>query len=251
MALIVSSFVDFQPYLSGEKFHSDFQGRYRRGERIPYRNDVLTELCRGKTVLHIGCCDHAPLVRAKIESGEWLHGQLSLVAGKVVGIDIDADAVATVSRLSGLTNIVAADVSGTSEIPQLSNVFFDIVLFGEVVEHIGNPVMFLQKFVQRYGRNLDRIVITVPNALRAGNIKGVFLNREIINSDHRLFFTPYTISKIAYDAGIMPATIQMASFTRQSKLKNMITSRWPLLAENIILTGTVRPDKPPTSDMAS
>ncbi len=246
MALIVASFADFQPYLSGAKFHSDFQARYRRGGRIPYRNDVVTELCRGKKVLHIGCCDHAPLVRGKIESGEWLHGQLSLVAEKVVGVDIDGDAAAEVSRISGLTNIVAADITGAVEIPQIANVFFDIVLFGEVVEHIGNPVLFLQKFVQRYSRNVDRIVMTVPNALRAGNIKGVFLNREIINSDHRFFFTPYTIAKIAYDAGIMPVTIQMASFTRQSKLKNMITSRWPLLAEDIILTGVVRRDHPAT-----
>jgi hypothetical protein len=39
---------------------------------------------------------------------------------------------------------------------------------------------------------------------RGGNIRGAWKNTEVINTDHRFFFTPYTIAKIAVDAGYEP-----------------------------------------------
>jgi len=115
---------------------------------------------------------------------------------------------------------------------------FDIALFGEVVEHISNPVAFLQRFRENYGDIIEQIVITVPNALRAGNVRGAFRNTETINSDHRFFFTPYTIAKVACDAGFTPEEISMATFTKAGWLKTMILNRAPLLAEDIIFVGS-------------
>ena len=173
----------------------------------------------------------------KWQQREWLHGQLTAVAESVLGVDIDDAAVNETRKITGLPNIIAGDITSTKAIDAIAERYFDIALFGEVVEHIGDPVRFLKQFLSTYERNVRDVIITVPNAFRAGNIKSIFANREVINSDHRFFFTPYTICKVACDAGIAPSSIQMASFSRQGPMKKLITSRWPLLAENIVLMG--------------
>ncbi|MBV8747495.1 MAG: hypothetical protein JO134_20900 [Xanthobacteraceae bacterium] len=237
MTTILTDFAKLEPYLDGNTFSIDLVTRYARSGQTRYRNDILVEACTGKNVLHIGCCDHVPLIARKWQQREWLHGQLTTVAESVLGVDIDADAVSETRRITGLDNIVAGDITSSKVIDAIAERYFDIVLFGEVVEHIGDPVRFLKTFLSTYDRNVRDVIITVPNAFRAGNVKSIFANREVINSDHRFFFTPYTICKIACDAGIAPSRIQMASFSRQGPVKKLITSRWPLLAENIVLVG--------------
>jgi SAM-dependent methyltransferase len=237
MTSILADFAKLEPYLDGNAFSSDLVTRYARSGPIRYRNDILVEACTGKNVLHIGCCDHVPLIARKWQQREWLHGQLTTIAGSVLGVDIDADAVSQTRRITGHDNIVAGDITSDHVIDAIAERYFDIVLFGEVVEHIGDPVRFLKTFLRTYERNVRDVIITVPNAFRAGNVKSIFANREVINSDHRLFFTPYTICKVACDAGVAPSCIQMASFSRQGPVKKLITSRWPLLAENIVFMG--------------
>jgi hypothetical protein len=141
-------------------------------------------------------------------------------------------------RISGLENIFAGDITSADAVEPIRSRQFDIALFGEVVEHISNPVAFLQRFRENYGDIIEHIVITVPNALRAGNVRGAFRNTETINSDHRFFFTPYTIAKVACDAGFTPEEISMATFTKAGWLKTMILNRAPLLAEDIIFVGS-------------
>jgi hypothetical protein len=237
MTIILADFAKLKPYLGGNSFSSDLVAHYGRAGQTRYRNDILIQACTGKNVLHIGCCDHVPLIARKWHGREWLHGQLTAVAESVLGVDIDVAAVSETRRITGLPDIIAGDVTSNTAIAAIAERYFDIALFGEVVEHIGDPVRFLKQFLSTYERNVRDVIITVPNAFRAGNVKGIFANREVINSDHRFFFTPYTICKVACDAGIAPSSIQMASFSRQGPIKKLITSRWPLLAENIVLTG--------------
>jgi hypothetical protein len=237
MTTILADFSNLDPYLGGSVFSSDFVAHYGRSGHTRYRNDILIQACAGKKVLHIGCCDHVPLIASKWQQGEWLHGQLTSIAESVLGVDIDGQAVNETCKITGVDNIIAGDITSDDVIDAIATRFFDIAVFGEVVEHIGDPVLFLKKFVITYGRNFRDVIITVPNAFRGGNVINIFSNREAINSDHRFFFTPYTMSKVARDAGIAPISIQMASFRRQGPLKNLITSRWPLLAENIVFIG--------------
>jgi hypothetical protein len=126
------------------------------------RIELLSGLATGKRILHLGCCDHIPLLREKIASGRWLHGKLTRVASYCVGIDIDAAAVAEVRKLSKLDNVFYGDITESDRIPAISGDVFDYVIFGEVLEHIGNPVSFLSGFLQNYRANVREIVITVP-----------------------------------------------------------------------------------------
>jgi hypothetical protein len=214
--------------------------KYLSNEKVNHRTEVLLDACRGKRILHIGCCDHLPLIASKLASGDWLHSLITDCSDYTVGVDIDAAAVSGACQISGLKNIIAGDIMADALIPEIADKKFDIALFGEVVEHISNPVSFLKRFRENYGASIGQIIITVPNAFRAGNLKGAFNSSETINSDHRFFFTPYTISKVAYDAGFSPIEISMATFTRAGRLKSYLLNRAPLLAEDIIYIGVQR-----------
>ena len=239
MSSIMTDFRGVYPYLSGAKFDENMEVGYDRKMDVRYRSDVLIDMCRGKRILHVGCCDHVPRIKRKFEHRDWLHGLITECSEYTVGVDIDEDAVREATRISGLNNMVSGDITSSKNIEQIRCRRFDIALFGEVVEHISNPVSFLGRFRENYGDIVEKIVITVPNAFRGGNILGILKNIETINSDHRFFFTPYTIAKVAIDAGFSPSEIRMATFKRTGRLKTLLLRRLPLLAEDIIFTGTV------------
>ncbi|MBV8890172.1 MAG: methyltransferase domain-containing protein [Alphaproteobacteria bacterium] len=233
-----------QAYLAGRLFDENVTVQYRFDTPLRDRVAMLCDLILGKRVLHIGCCDHVPLLEEKITRGTWLHGRLTEVAAHCVGIDIDDDAVRRTRATSGLDNIFHGDITLPEKIPQIAKDVFDYAVFGEVLEHIGNPVQFLNLFLSHYGSSVKAIIITVPNALRAGNIKNILRGRETINSDHRFFFTPYTLAKVAWDAGLTVVMMQVALYSRAGRVKQAILNRFPLFAEDLVYVGTPRQPEP-------
>jgi hypothetical protein len=227
-------------YLDGTMFSGNLSVSYEFSRPIRHRLDVLETLSKGKNILHVGCCDHIDLIGGKIANDTWLHGILSRTASTCVGVDIDVDAVREARRLSGLDNIVLGDVAATSRLAEIEGHMFDYAVFGEVLEHIGNPVQFLRAFLENYGSVVSDVVITVPNAFRGGNFRDVIRATETLNSDHRFFFTPYTVAKVAWDAGLDPVSVKMAIFGHAGPVKRAVLSAFPLLAENIVYVGKPR-----------
>jgi len=84
---------------------------------------------------------------------------------------------------------------------ELASEHWDVVVLGEVLEHVDNPVLFLQTLNKQLRFFADTLIITVPNAFRYNNIRYSKRNCEVINSDHRYWFTPYTLLKILIRAG--------------------------------------------------
>ena len=178
MSVVVSNFSRYLPYLDGSKFEEQLTLNYEIKGVVQHRNDVIVNVCSGKRVLHVGCTDHIPLIKAKIAKKEWLHGLLTEHSSYTLGVDIDRNAVREASHISKLNNMIAGDITNADKLPEISGQRFDIALFGEVVEHIPNPVSFLQRFRENYQNNFETIIITVPSAFRAGNLKGIFRHSE-------------------------------------------------------------------------
>jgi hypothetical protein len=147
---------------------------------------------------------------------------------------MDEEGLAEAELLSGLRNMLRLDISAADW--TLPSSTFDLAVFGEVVEHVGNPVAFLTRFREGVGVGVGTIVVTVPNALRLGGVRGLLAGSEFVNSDHRFQFTPYTISKILVDSGYMPVDLEMVDFRRPRSWKNRIVSRFPLGSEGIVVT---------------
>jgi hypothetical protein len=230
----------FTQYLSGFRFDDNLRISYKTPlGPVLDRIEFLEQLSAGKKIVHLGFCDHLPVIENKIANDRWLHNRLTAVAERCVGIDIDEGAVKHIIARYNLDDIFSGDITSGPIIPVLKDNRWDYLIIGEVLEHIGNPVQFLSRIRQRYGDCIDRMVITVPNAFRAGNFIGVFKGIESINSDHRFFFTPYTLTKVADESGLKAERLAMARFseTRGAKgwLKRLILNRLPLLNENLIL----------------
>jgi 2-polyprenyl-3-methyl-5-hydroxy-6-metoxy-1,4-benzoquinol methylase len=230
----------FNSYLDGTRFDENMKLRYDFQTPLRNRLSILSELAASKRVLHIGCCDHIPLLERKILSRSWLHGELTKVAAHCVGIDIDEEAVKRARLISRLDNIVYGDITSDKEIPEILADTFDYVILAEVMEHVGDPVYFLKSLLRNYRKNVEKIIITVPNAFRGGNILNTFRTAETINSDHRFFFTPYTLAKVSWDAGFTLVSIQMAHYSVAGFVKRAILNKFPLLAENLVYIGIPR-----------
>ena len=193
--------------LRGEKFDKGLRFPLQKNTEVEDWTDrlnFLVSLAKGKSVLHWGCCDHLPLIEDKIRQGQWLHGLLTTSAAVCHGLDIDGPALSKVRDL-GFQNVSFID--DRMLIPtEVLRQTWDYIIAGEVLEHVSEPLHFLSGIKKSLGNRVDKIVLTVPNAFRYQNFANCLSEDEIecINSDHRFWFTPYTVAKIATDAGLKP-----------------------------------------------
>lgn len=192
-------------YLKGEKFDVDYKMKLS-SDKSYNRIDTLINLVKNTKVLHVGCCDHINVIDEKYKAGTWLHELLNDNCKQVIGIDINKEAIEYVINKKYADNVIYNNILMDKCVDLDSK--FDYMLLGEILEHVDNPVDFLSKIHDNYNGKIDKIIISVPNALKyckKGNIK-----YESINSDHKYYFTPYTLSKILTDAGFIPTNIEFA-----------------------------------------
>ena len=215
---------------------SGFKFKMKRSGHSFFRKDYLCELFMDKKVIHLGCADHKELIDYKLANNTWVHKVITDVAQKCIGFDINEKAIEYIHS-KGFLNVDCTDILKNKNESILSE-SWDYILLGEVLEHIDNPVNFLENIKNKYQSSIKNIVITVPNALRLLNFKYSLKNIEFINSDHRFWFTPYTIIKVVSEAGFIPVNIDMCLYYRPSRLsliKRPFLKLFPLFCDNIIL----------------
>ncbi len=232
---------DCQPFLSGRQFSShlevkfDFDGDDRRYRS---RADWLVDICKEKYVLHVGCVDHdVGTIRMKMSRRKWLHQLLVETSACCHGIDLNAAGIEYMRQELGYDELTAADAVGDVP-PEILNRSWDILLLGEVLEHIGNPVEFLTELHRKYRHCAKELIITVPNAFAVENLRFVRRKRENINSDHFFWFTPYTLARIVTESGMSPGEIIMCrgGVVKPWQLfRNSRLTRNPLLRNNILM----------------
>lgn len=117
------------------------------------RFNIIERYVRGRKVLDLGCVGEHP----KIEKDPfWLHARIKKVAKYVLGVDIKKDEVKRLRKLG--YNIIAQDVENID-----LNDKFDVIVAGELIEHLPNPGKFLERIKTFISQN-GYIIITTPNA---------------------------------------------------------------------------------------
>lgn len=204
-------------YLLGTSFSNGLVIKVcQKGDPLKDRFSIMEEICKGKNIIHLGCVDHIPLIDKKIRDNVWLHARLCACAHRCFGIDINKEGVEyLVSRLN-YSDIICADIT-KDDIPELLNNQWDYLVVGEILEHVDNPCAFLTAIHDKYSQNIDRMIITVPNAFSWQNISYTFSCEECINTDYRYWFTPYTLGKIATQAGMEIEEFLFCQLTPSSK----------------------------------
>ncbi len=163
---------------------------------MTYRSDLILYHVKGPTVLDIGCAGHGP----KPDDPHWLHGLLRNRFARVVGIDIDPPNVETLRR-AGFENVHVA----SAENFELGEKF-DSIVAGEVIEHLSNPGLFLDR-AREHLRAGGRVVLTTPNPFSLFNMLYAFLKfpKTCSNSEHTCWFCPRTTHELVSRFGFRVA----------------------------------------------
>ena len=191
-----------EPFVKGEKFSNGLEIDCSTTYPILDRLGLIVEKTRGKKVIHIGFADHVPLIKEKIAAGRWLHKRLVESCERCVGLDINREAVEFVQRELGIADVHCFDIFGDELFEDIRSERFDYLVLGDVIEHTNSPVEFLSAIDRKFGCIADKVLITVPNAFDFANIRLLTKNREVINTDHRYWFTPFTLAKVVSEAGL-------------------------------------------------
>lgn len=235
---------DTLAHLRGDRFAAGLDVGFEwEPEDWTYRSRLalLADMARGKRIIHLGCVDHdAHEVQHKMARGKWLHKILTDSAATCLGVDISRPGIEYLHSI-GVTNTMVADI--TDPPAELRDARWDCLMIPEVLEHIGNPVSFLAGIHRAFAGNTGSVVITVPNAFAQENVDLARRHREVINSDHRHWYTPFTLAKVAIDAGFVVDRMHLCKVgvvNRYSFFRNWRFARQPLLRNGLILEARFR-----------
>lgn len=214
-------------FLSGKTFSNGARFDLGNAGRAPRRFERLIELTRGQRVLHVGCCDHLDLIRGKVAQGVYLHQALCREATRCVGLDVNAAGVALLRELGFPETYTPEDMP-----PEVVDAEFDICLLADVIEHVGDVVSFLNS-MRRY--RFRELVIVTPNLFRLRNL---FSAGEVVNTDHRYWFSPYTLCKVVVDAGYRPKRVELCHsdfVSWRGALQARLTDLFPKYRDTLIV----------------
>lgn len=159
--------------------------------RIVDRDNKILELCRDRSVLHLGCAD-SPYYEYRHKTGTLLHEKLSRVASHLTGIDLDVTGVDFLKSI-GFSNVHCGNVEELAKIDLPGE--YDVIVAGELLEHLSNPGKFFEGL---HGIAGDKtvLVVTVPNAQSIKGLLRAMIGKELIHCDHMCYFSPATMSHI-------------------------------------------------------
>jgi 2-polyprenyl-3-methyl-5-hydroxy-6-metoxy-1,4-benzoquinol methylase len=129
----------------------------------------------------------------KQEAGVWLHADLRRVTSTLVGIDSNAEGVASAADLG--YDAHCADCQSVESLSALGLPPAEVVVAGELIEHLDRPGDFLEA-VKVLVEPKGRLVITTPNGLSMTNFLGALIGREFVNPDHVAWFSPRTLTTL-------------------------------------------------------
>jgi len=160
--------------------------------RLVDRIDELRAIACGRRVIDLGFVD-VGWMQSKQSRGTWLHDVLARAARELVGIDADASGVER-ARGAGY-DAFAADVESERGLSALGLEPADVVVAGELLEHLDRPGDFLEA-VKTLVAPDGILVLTTPNAHALTNVLGALAGRELVNPDHVAWFSWRTLATL-------------------------------------------------------
>jgi 2-polyprenyl-3-methyl-5-hydroxy-6-metoxy-1,4-benzoquinol methylase len=161
---------------------------------------LLDAVGRENRVLDVGC------------SSGYLAAPLAARRNTIVGVELDAAAARDAQAFC--EQVLLGDVE-TMELP-LEPGSFDVVLLGDVIEHLHDPVDTLRR-LRRFLRPGGRLVLSTPNvanwAIRLSLLAGRwrYTDRGILDRTHTHLFTRATLREAIESAGYVVDRIDFSA----------------------------------------
>jgi 2-polyprenyl-3-methyl-5-hydroxy-6-metoxy-1,4-benzoquinol methylase len=158
------------------------------------RDEYILSRCRGKRVLHLGClgetCRAASEREAFFLTSRSLHARLGEVSARLVGVDLESEALTALQR-AGYPDVYGGDVENLNDVG-LPSIGFDVVVAGDIIEHLSNPGRMLdgiRDILERGGE----LVVTTPNAYGLPNYLRFLKGNLREGADHVQSYSPFTL----------------------------------------------------------
>ena len=164
--------VDFSAYMRSVR------ARRREVDKI----DFITKRVANRSVLDVGCAGHR-VEHANVLGSRWLHGVVAATADEVSGIDVQESAVKVMVERGCDVHVADAqnfDLGRT----------FDVLLAGDILEHLANAGGFLDS-ARRHMHEDAELVVTTPNPFNIEQFIRMLLGRTAgVNPEHVAWFDP-------------------------------------------------------------
>lgn len=173
--------------------------------------EFLAETVKDKNVLHVGCVDH---MTARSDSEFWLHKHLARSARSIVGLDLlepESQNMIDQGWEVVVGNAITVSLGRT----------FDVVVAGEIIEHVDAP----GPFVANMARHINPggcLVLTTPNPFFFYHVlEAIFRKPELCwNDEHVAWYEPFTLNNLLVRNGY--TVKEFYYFTRSRKLRKML-----------------------------
>jgi SAM-dependent methyltransferase len=157
------------------------------------RLELIKSLSAGKKVLHLGCTNW-PYTEDAIQAGTLLHKDLAAVASDLYGFDFDQAGIDFL-KSKGFDKLFQADLEKLQDV-KLSETF-DVIVAGEMIEHLNNPGLFLDG-IKRFMNANTLLVITTINAYSGMRffvygLRGRGGGLEPVHPDHVAYYSYSTL----------------------------------------------------------
>jgi Methyltransferase domain len=156
-------------------------------DRVKY----LQSICQKKRVLHLGATA-SPETEEAIAQGYFLHFDLNEVSEHLIGLDLDGSMIQWLSDNHQINNIKPGNIEKIEDYPQED---FDVIVAGEIFEHLSNAGKALDCIRSFIGRS-SNLVITVPNTYSIKGFLRALMKYEFIHPDHTLHHSPHTLKAL-------------------------------------------------------
>jgi len=158
------------------------------------KEQLISELCKGKDVLDIGCIDHS-FETALALGDDWLHKCIKAVSRSIIGMDILGEDIRKLNEKG--FNIINANAESFD-----LNRTFDVIIAGDLIEHLSNIGLFLTS-VRKHMHSHSVCVITTPNPFNIEqSMKAIFENHISVNREHTTWLDPVVMYETVIRSGL-------------------------------------------------
>lgn len=191
-------------------------------DRVAY----LIEACRGRRVVHLGCAN-APYTEVSIAEDSLLHARLGEVAGELWGVDSDRQGLALLEA-HGHERLVEADLESLdgADLPRRP----DVIVAGEIIEHLSNPGRFLHAVKPLMGP-ATTLLLTTVNAYCGMRfviyaLRGRGGRAEPVHPDHVAYYSYSTLHLLLERHGLEVTSFAFYDLGPEHRPHNRFYLNW-------------------------
>jgi hypothetical protein len=181
--------------------HLNYTPLERLGVARPVdRVQFIARVCGQCRVLDLGAMDETAWA-AKRGRGTWLHEEIGENALGVDGVDNSAQVPAEGLHTGANATIRRGDITDLEFLVAALERTPDVVVIGELIEHLENPLQFLRRLAGIERLCGKTLILSTPNATALHNVLIGLAQRESTHRDHLCIFSYKTLATLCTRAG--------------------------------------------------